>query len=281
MADKINQAIDCFLHSQVSLFIPAYGQCEYAAKPDHSHPAYSFIYYFQPVYDFKIEGNHLAYDLSDGKCLSAVSPDIPHQEIIEDYFQSYIAIMIDAQAFEKTIKQYIQDVPVFHGEAFAPHPELLGVLRCFMLEAHSGEKGNVELQNHLAQVIIHLTVRSVISETYHTVPLYDRFEIDQAIAYINSHFSEKITVEDLASQAACSTGHFTIGFKSVTGMTPLDFIKMIRIQKARNMLINSGKSITEIALGCGFNTSSYFSSCFLRKYKTTPSAYRQSFQQKK
>lgn len=279
-ATKIMTAIDCFLHPEVSLFIPSNGQCEYAITANHTHPAYSFIYYFQPVYDFIIEGEHLSYDLAEGKCLSVVSPDIPHQEIVQDHFQSYIAIMIDRELFQKTILQYVQTVPVFRGEAFSPHPELLGVLRCFMLESSRGINGNPEMLNHLAQVITHLTVRSVISENHDTVPLYDRFEVDRTIAYMNSHFSEKIIIDDLAKQAARSSGHFSKVFKSVTGMTPMEYLSMVRIQKARNLLINTMKSITEIALECGFNTSSYFSSCFLEKYKTTPSAFRQNFQHK-
>lgn len=276
---QIIQKIDCFLHPKVSVFIPSYGQCDYAITPNHTHPAYSFIYYFQPVNDFIVEGRNRAYDLAEGKCLSAISPDIPHQEIEKEDFQSYIAIMIDTELFQETLKQYVEPVPVFRGEFFAPHPELLGALRCFMLEA-SDDMNNMELLNHLAPVIAHLVARSVVSDTHPNLPLYGRFEVDQVIAYMNSHFSKKITIEDLAEQVNRSTGHFSKIFKSVTGMTPIDFLQKIRIQKARNMLINSMKNITEIALECGFNSSSYFSSCFMEKYKMTPSAYRQNFHKK-
>ena len=280
-ATRVKKVIDCFLHPKVSLFVPSCGQCEYAVTPNHSHPAYSFIYYFQPVYDFIVEGKNVSYDLAEGKCLSAVSPDVQHQEVVLDTFQSYIAILIDAELFHEVMKQYAPSVPVFRGEAFSPHPELLGAIRCFMLESSAGMNHNSELLNHLAQVITHLTVRSVILETHRVVHLYDRFEVDQAIAHMNSHFSEKITIEDLAKVVARSSGHFSKIFKSVTGMTPMDYLGMMRIQKARNMLINSMKNMTDIAMECGFNTSSYFSSCFLEKYKMTPSAYRQNFQEKK
>lgn len=267
--------LDCFIHPKVSIFIPSCGQCEYAVTPSHTHPAYTFIYYFQSVQDFMVEGRHITYDLAEGKCLSAMSPDIPHQEIEEEYFQSYIAIVIEPNLFSETMLQYTQLVPVFNGEAFVPHPELLALLRCFMLEANESGYSNSVLLDHLALVIIHLVVRSVISITRNNIPLYDRFEVDRSIAYMNSHFSEKITMEDLAGQVNLSTGHFSKIFKSVTGETPIDFLNMLRLKKARHMLMNSVANITEIALECGFNSSSYFSSCFLEKYKMTPSAYRQ------
>jgi AraC-like DNA-binding protein len=275
-ASVIQEKIDCFLHPKVSLFIPASGQCAYAITPNHTHPAYSFIYYFQSVSDFIMEGRHMSLDISNGKCLSAISPDIAHQEIKQDHFQSYIAILIDAEFFRAIVKQYAKPIPVYRGEAYTPHPELLGILRCFMLEASDNQ--NSELLDHLAFTIAHLVVRSVILDTAHTVPLYDRFEVDQAIAYMNSHFSEKITIEDLAERVNFSAGYFSKIFKSVTGDSPIDFLNEMRLQKARNMLMDSRKNITEIAIECGFNTSSYFSACFLEKYSMTPSAYRQNFQ---
>ncbi len=278
--DIMKRKIDCFIHPLVSLFIPLSGQCKYATTPNHTHPAYSFIYYFQPTNDIVLEGRNIVYDLSEGKCLSAISPEIPHQELEQESFQSYIAILIDTELFNNVIAQYIKEIPIFRGEAFAPHPELLGVLRCFMLESGLLENKNSELLSQLANVIVHLIVRSVISHTHSTIQLYDRFEVDRAIAYMNSHISEKITTEALAMQVNRSTGHFSKIFKSVTGSTPIDFLNMIRIQKARNMLINSMKNITEIALECGYNSSSYFSTCFIQKYKMTPTVYRQKFQKK-
>lgn len=276
---KMEQNLDCFLHPKVSLFIPSSGQCVYAVTPCHTHPSFTFIYYFQPVSDFIVEQKHRMYDLSDGKCLSAMSPNIPHQEVEEEFFQSYIAIAIDADFFQSILIQYTPEVLTFAGEAFAPHTELLNLLRCFILEANKRE--STGLLNHLAVVITHFIVQSVVSDTQEVVPLYDRFEVDRTIAYMNSHFSEKITVESLAEYVNLSTGHFSKVFKAVTGETPIDFLNMLRLQKSRMMLMNNVKNITEIALECGFKSSSYFSTCFLEQYKLTPSAYRHSFLNRK
>lgn len=279
--NALKKNINFFLHPKVSLFIPSYGQCKYAVTPKHTHPAYSFIYYFQPVSDFIVEDRNIAYDLSEKKCLSAVSPNIPHQEIEQENFQSYIAILIDAELFEEAIMQYVQQIPVFRGDAFVPNPELLGLLRCFILEASENNNKNTELLNHLTEVIVHWVARSVITFDAHlTFPSYNHFEVNMIIAYMNSHFSEKITVEELAEQVKLSAGHFSKIFKSVTGTTPIDFLNIIRLQKARNMLINTEETITEIAILCGFNTSPYFSFCFFKKFKMTPSVYRQNFQKK-
>lgn len=277
MATIMYRNIDSYLHPRVSLFMPSRGQCEYAVTPNHAHPAYAFIYYFQPVNDFVVEGKHISYDMSEGKCLSAMSPYIQHQEIVEDNFQSYIAITIEAELFHDIMKQYSETIPIFRGEIFVPHPELLGLLRCFILEASGYTKKNIQLLECFAFTIVHLVVRSVLYNTPCTIPLYDRFEVDHAIAFMNSNYSKRITIENLAGTVNLSPGHFSKLFKSITGETPIDFLNMLRLQKAKIMLMNQADSITEIAIQCGFNTSSYFSACFQAKYKMSPSSYRQNF----
>ncbi len=219
----------------------------------------------------------MAYDITGGKCLSAMSPEIPHQEIEQEHFQSYIAILIDAQQFQNAMLMYDSQIPVFRGEIFHPHPELINVLRLFMLEAGEGGKMNIDFLDQLSSVIIHLIIRSVITEQFQKVALYDRFEVDRAINYMNTHISEKITLEKIAERVNLSAGHFTKIFKSVTGDTPIEYLNKLRLQKARKMLMNDVENITEIALQCGFNSSSYFSYCFLESYNLTPSAFRQQF----
>lgn len=277
MAENIQRNIDCFLHPNVSLFIPSCGQCAYAITPNHTHPAYSFIYYFQPTNGVMIGDELIAFDLSDGRCLCAISPDVTHQEIPEDSFQSYVAVMIDRSFFEGAAEAYAYAIPIYRGEVYKPHPELLGLLRCFMLAAGEKAQANGELLNSLSVAITHFILKSILPENEELIPLYDRFEVDRSIAYINSHFADKITVNELAGQVNLSAGHFSRVFKSVTGSGPIDFLNLIRLQKARHMLIYQNASLTEIALQCGFNTSSYFSYCFIEKYKMTPSAYRQQF----
>jgi len=276
-AGMLKKNIDYFLEERVGLFIPASGQCNYAITPNHTHPAYSFVYYFQSVSEIIIEEKMVHYDISDGKCLSALSPGIPHQEPEQEDFQSYIAIMIEKSLFEQTASQYLETIPVFRGERFAPHLELLTLLKCFMLEAGEYEHKKREYLQHLSIVLTHLLVRSLIPCEEKESPLYDRFEVDHAVAYMNVHYSEKITNEKLAEVVCLSEGHFLRVFKTVTGMTPIDFLNLLRLKKARIMLTDTTTSITEIALKCGFHSSSYFSSRFLEKYHQTPSFYRIEF----
>lgn len=275
MVQRMYQNIDCFLHPKLSLFIPANGQCGYAIKPNHTHPSYTFLYYFQPLQELIMEGKSISYDGIDRKYMVAISPEIPHQEVEQDSFQSYIAILIDKEFFLKVWGEYELLPPIFRGDCFVPHPELLSLLRCFMLSADQNKEKDENLLEHLSHVILHFILLSIVSDNQKGVPLYDRFEVDRAIAFMNSYYSEKISIEDIAAHVSLSSGHFSKVFKTITGSTPIDFLNGIRLQKARNLLINSRKSITELAMECGFNTTSYFSTCFMERFHMTPSSYRQ------
>jgi trehalose utilization protein len=88
-----------------------------------------------------------------------------------------------------------------------------------MLEASDNSHKNPELLNNLAVVISHLIVHSVTEEAHPALPLYDRFEVDRAIAYMNSHISEKIIIDDLADRVNLSSGHFSKIFKKLMGTT--------------------------------------------------------------
>ncbi|NLG04061.1 MAG: helix-turn-helix transcriptional regulator [Clostridia bacterium] len=278
-AESMFERLECFLHPQVSLFIPATGQCPFALSPNHTHPAYSFIYYMQPISNFIVEGKQMSLPLTDGKCLSAMSPGISHQEVQVDFFQSYIAIVIDKALFEMTFLQYAKNIPVYKGEAYVPSPELAGLLRTFMIESREYE--SYGLLDSMAEMIVHVVVRSVLKGKMTTEGtyepsvhmLYDRLEVDRTVSYMNSHMQGKITLEQLAEQVNISQGQFSRVFKEVTGQAPIEFLNGMRLDRARGMLLSGGKTMTEIALACGFSSSAYFSSCFQRRFSISPSEY--------
>lgn len=94
------------------------------------------------------------------------------------------------------------------------------------------------------------------------------------IAYINNNYSERITVAGI-----CAMGHIGKNtcielFKKYTHMSPIDYVRNVRLQNAINYLKNSEMSITEIAYAVGFNSASYFTKSFRQFYDMTPGEYR-------
>ena len=82
--------------------------------------------------------------------------------------------------------------------------------------------------------------------------------LEQVISYIDTHYSEKITLDEVAAAAYMSSNYFSSYFRKVTGISFSEYVTRIRISHARELLRDTDKSVTEIAMECGFHNISNF-----------------------
>ena len=95
-----------------------------------------------------------------------------------------------------------------------------------------------------------------------------------ALAHIEAHFREELTISELAGLAHYSDRQFLRLFKEATGCLPLQYITHLRLQAASLLLKDTDLTVTEIAGRCGYTDSGYFSKLFQREYGVSPKAYR-------
>ncbi len=88
--------------------------------------------------------------------------------------------------------------------------------------------------------------------------------------------NQNLSVDDIAAQLDMGRSAFYRKTKDVTGQTPNDIIRTIRLQHAATMLKNSELNISDISHQCGFNNPSYFTRAFRDQFHTTPKEYRES-----
>lgn len=93
--------------------------------------------------------------------------------------------------------------------------------------------------------------------------------------YIHEHYSQNITLNDLASAANVSTSEVLRCFKSIIHISPIKYLKNFRLQNAAYMLKNTTYSIQTIYELCGFDSNSYFSKSFKEIYHCSPREYRE------
>ncbi|QQS40688.1 MAG: AraC family transcriptional regulator [Acidobacteriota bacterium] len=98
--------------------------------------------------------------------------------------------------------------------------------------------------------------------------------IDRVTNYLREHLDESPSLDDLANVAHFSPFHFHRIFTTVTGETVNQFTNRLRLEKAARLLRYSKDSLTEIALDCGFSSSSTFSRGFRQYFGIAPSEYR-------
>jgi DNA gyrase inhibitor len=99
--------------------------------------------------------------------------------------------------------------------------------------------------------------------------------LNRTIDYIQKHYSEKLNLTKLAAIACFSKFHFHRLFRAMVGETLNDFVQRIRLEKSvLQLTTHQNKSITEIALDCGFSSSQNFAKIFKTHYGLTPSMIR-------
>lgn len=98
--------------------------------------------------------------------------------------------------------------------------------------------------------------------------------VEQAKTFIDTHFSEKITQNEVAKAAFLTPGHLSKVFKKEMGISLNQYISQKRIAQAKELLANSDVDINEVALRSGFSSSSYFITYFRKVTGMTPKEYR-------
>ena len=98
--------------------------------------------------------------------------------------------------------------------------------------------------------------------------------IDRSIAYIQSHLTDKLSVNEIASNTGYSSSYFSHVFTQETGMSPYQFVVKCRIEQAQQLLKTTRQTIQEIAFLCGFNSAANFCYTFRRMTGTSPKEYR-------
>lgn len=95
-----------------------------------------------------------------------------------------------------------------------------------------------------------------------------------AVAYLHDHPAEQVTMADLALETGLSANYLGERFKAELGVSVGEYLSRLRIDRARELLAGSERSVTDIALSTGFDGASYFGKVFLRLTGHTPRAYR-------
>lgn len=255
--------VDCYVRPQMGIFIPAAGACGYAQKEDHTHPSYMVVIYFDD------NGNRQYHYPAE-----ITSPDIPHSDRTKRH---YYCILIDKKYFESRFKMYSHSIKKFKEQPFEICSDILKTLNIFAFEYSKQMKNSDVTLDAQTEIITHWIIRSIFGESLDMRAVSDDYSIARAQHYIEQHYSENITVAKLAELGYVSASCFNRKFKKETGITPIEYLIEIRINRAKILLRRKGLTITEIAMQCGFGSSAYFSSCFQSRLGITPTEYRDKY----
>ena len=107
-----------------------------------------------------------------------------------------------------------------------------------------------------------------------------RYVVEQIVDYLDNHYNEKISLDQIARNMYLSPFYISKIFKSETGDTPINHLIRVRMEKARKLLDqNKNASIQDIAICVGYDDAYHFSKLFKKHFGQSPSQYRKAQEQ--
>lgn len=255
--------VDCYVRPKLGLFIPSTGACGYASKDNHTHPSYMIVIYF---HEDKNRQSHYDAEIT--------SPDIMHSDSNDLH---YYCLMIDKDYFESCYMMYSDTLPSFSRAHFTICSDILKSLNTFAFEYSKSMMNSDITLDAQAQIITHWIIRSIFGETLDMRAISSDYSVARAQHYMEQHYHENITVARLAELGYVSVSCLNRRFKNEMGITPIEYLIELRIEKAKLLLRRRNIPVTEIALRCGFGSSAHFSSCFQKRMNITPSEYQEKY----
>lgn len=123
-----------------------------------------------------------------------------------------------------------------------------------------------------------LKKRNKILSTESVLSAAEKEKIDRykrIVTYVQEHFAEKVTLDDMAEQVRCNPQYLCHFFKEIAGVPPIRYLILYRLERAKEMLRDTTKPVLEISLDCGFDNVSYFIRQFKKEEGVTPREYRE------
>ena len=242
--------------------------------------------------------NHTFFQLfafSEGSCQIMIENDdfpVSPQQIYLVLPQQFHAIHAAPNHFPHIldIKFSVQSQPLFEDLTEISLPFVSGnyswYVHCFEKIIQESTKRQKyyypTICNHLFEMLVNLIREASDDEPAlqsknleHTpVQTYRGVDVAALMEYIQVQYSHIISLDDMALAAHATKTTLTNMFKELYNTTPIRYVNSIRMQKARELLVNTDTSIGDIAELVGFQSIHYFSRYFKSKENCTPIEYR-------
>lgn len=250
------------------------------AIPTHWHEDIEYLYITDGTLDYSINGKRLK--LTAGEGIIVNSKRIHSNQSIRGQFSRFNYVIIHPSylcASSYIEKKYVD--PVICSDSFdfiLLHKndwtgEIIDTMnQLFEGDSDDGrELGIIEATFHTVRVLFnHLKPKSTFDQN--SSIYVNTFKT--MLTFINGHYSEKITLDEIAESGNVGKTLCAKIFKIFTSKTPGEYLIHYRINKSLDLLTAGSLKITDIAYRCGFNSASHYTKIFKDIVKCTPNKYR-------
>ena len=274
---RLQSQLLCMKNQEILLdFVDLYPSAEYPNAPEYGyHDFYEMEVYLsgRGVHEL----NAVPYRVTRGYAYLLLPGDFHRYEMDADEKMIMYNLKI---AKRRMPTRLLERLLTCHHPCVAYFDEavLLQIVSELSLLSHllAERPVDVGLCDNVIERILLLLCRELSSSPQLRASVPETQGVEKVISYMEAHYRESITVRTLAVQLDLSTNYFGTYFKTHTGMTPVDYMRRIRLSHAARMLKSTREKIKTIAHETGFRSPEYFTRVFRDAFGVTPAQYRES-----
>lgn len=262
---------------------------------DYDERSYSInmqFQHFHPLYEIHILLDDSANHIIEGKLFNlrkfdivALRPNLLHKSeypagppikrlVIQFKFPYKEAGF--TKEHEQILSVFNKDIPIYRFNRNIQE-KLFGILNeIYRISNNNTSVNNLLIHNKFIEFLTFFYLfrdkNNYMPDTLNTT----NNKIYTITAYVHTHYNEELSLEKLSGIFYMSNCYLSHLFKKITGFTLINYIQMVRIRNAQQLLLSSDKHITDIAWECGFTSFSQFNRVFNKFCKTTPREFKAS-----
>jgi len=263
-------------HILVEQFQSPPGECTMHYNDDHS---FCLSLSPRPIPFFQIKGgkSHTSlYSKGDMSITPAKMPFFARWEREDQYLQVRITTQFIHSVASQTLDKNPDSLELL-PELQIRDPQLEAIALLLLTELQQNNVGSQlyidSLTNVLAVHLLRYHVTTKPQPKIYPGGLTQR-QLLQVLDYIHDYLHQEIKLADLANLLGVSQFHFSHLFKQSLGIAPYQYLLQQRIERAKQLLQQTERSIVDIALACGFNSHSHLSKQFRQLTGASPRQYR-------
>lgn len=246
----------------------------------HWHDEVEFIYVYEGSIWYQVNDEHIHMNKGEGIFVNSRQLHVIYSDRADTRLYCLIFHPTLLCASSHIAKTYIEpvinlkNVPYFKmSEQIAWQKETMDSI-AGINTAYENDQGDLVIMQHL----LHLwnSIYENVSKKENSVAMEntDLATVKAMLSFIQVHFAEKLSLQDICDAGNVGKTKASQLFSRYLNASPIDYLNQFRIEKSKEFLRNTKKSITEIALETGFPDSSYFSKMFRKKMCINPTYYR-------
>ena len=206
--------------------------------------------------------------------LVIINPNVPHTEVsLNAQPLEYIVLGIEGVELASSEQSNGRFSMLDHFESV----EIYGCLRNILREMELKSTGYEDVcQAYMEILIIRLMRSTALSVPAQPQQISANRQCAAVKRYIDQHFKETLTLDQLAEEAHMNKFYLSHAFKQEFGVSPINYLISCRIEESKYLLAETDLSISQIAQLLNFSSPSYFSQVFRRTQGVSPVEFRQS-----